>query len=119
MREVFVFARDHGGNYGYRASSRPSDDARGLYLPNRREERQRGGKNGEFHGRRAVAVHHFTVQPQDQALESLQRRKSAVSLGRCAVMRYEGKHALLFTNSNYSDHTLCLADNTLKLGAAI
>lgn len=87
MRGVFV--RYHGGNYGYRVPSRPAGDARGLYLPDRREKRQRGGKNGKFHGRRAVAVHHFTVQPQDQALESLQRRKSAVLIERCALMRYK------------------------------
>ena len=86
-------ARYHGGNDGYRVPSRPAADAPGLCPPERREERQRGGKDGEFHGRRAVAVHHFTVQPQDQALESLQRRKSAVLMERCAVMRYRTRCA--------------------------
>lgn len=75
VREVFLFVRYHGGKYGYRVPSRPAGDAGGVNPPNRSEERQRGGKDGEFHGRRAVAVHHFTVQPQDQALESLQRCK--------------------------------------------
>lgn len=65
----------HGGNVGYGVPSRPAADGRGVHLAGGREERPRSGEIREFHGRRAVAVHHFTVQPQDQALESLQRRK--------------------------------------------
>lgn len=66
---------NHAGNVGHSVRSHPAADVCGLHHPGGREECQRGGKIREFHGGRAVAVHHFTVQPQDQALESLQRRK--------------------------------------------